>query len=136
MADTLRSHVRRAIGAPRRLDWHERHRHRFLHEYHEMKARAGAELYQVGDRLTWSGQLPVGETAVEWAIQYHPAHPSVAPTVFVMDPALIATALGADRKGRVRVITGRGWHSGLTAYDLWRWLKDRVDALHPTTKRS
>lgn len=130
---TIADRLARAMGAPRRLAWHERHRHRFLHEYNEMKARADAELYAVDGRLTWSGTLSLGGNAITWAIAYHRAHPSVAPTVFVLDPPAVRAALGADTRGRVRVLT-QGWHSGLMALDMWRWLKARVDALAGTAR--
>lgn len=121
--------LRRVLRLPRRLTWNERHRHRFLAEYHEMKARAAAELYLVGGRLTWSGSLPSAGARVEWAIRYHPSHPVVMPSVHVLAPAAAVLALNGDAEGRVQVLAPEGWHGGLTAFDLWLWLRDLVAGL-------
>lgn len=129
----LRDRLRRALNAPFRLEWHDRHRRRFLSEYHEMKARAGAELYLIGGRLTWAGTLPWAGSplgagpGVEWIIRYHPAHPAVMPSVHVLAPSEAVAALGGDGEGRVVVLAPGGWHGALTAYDLWLWLRARVD---------
>ncbi len=120
----LRDRLRRALNAPFRLEWNDRHRRRFLSEYHEMKARAGAELYLIGGRLTWAGTL-LGQ--VEWAIRYHPTHPAVMPSVHVLSPSEAVAALGGDAEGRVVVLAPGGWHGALTAYDLWLWLRARVE---------
>ena len=123
----LRARLERVLHLPYRMAWNERHRHRFLAEYHEMKARAGAELFWVEGCLTWSGRL-AGRwpEPVHWAIRYHPAHPTVMPSVHVLAPAAAVAALRADAEGRVPVLTPGGWHGGLTAFDLWLWLREQL----------
>lgn len=109
--------------APVALGWHERHRHRFLGEYHEMKTWADGELYRVDGALVWSGRLPSSVGDVEWAIRYGARHPSAEPAVFVLSPEDVARALPLGADGRVRVLAEGDWHPGLTAFDLWRLLR-------------
>lgn len=120
--------LRRAIGAPVHLRWHERHRRRFLHEYHEMKARAGAELFWLGDQLVWAGKIQIEDVVIEWVIQYHRAHPAIGPTVRILSPTHVMKALNADSNGRVRVYSQGSWHAGLTALDAWHWLRQMLRA--------
>lgn len=117
----LRAGLARGPG-PVRLGWHGRQRRRFLSEYHEMRARAGADLFRVDGGLVWFGQapLPSGDVA-EVAIRYHAAHPAVPPAVFVLSPARLAERLPRRPDGSVSLLAPGDYHAGLTAFDFWLW---------------
>lgn len=134
MADTLyRLRATLAAGPrPVRLGWYGRQRRRFLHEYHEMKARTGADLYRVGGRLLWYGRLPrPGRDAAEVVIRYHPAHPAAPPRVFVLAPAWLAERLPRRDDGSIVLLSPGDYHAGLTAFDFWIWTRRLLDAVDP-----
>lgn len=117
--------LRTALAAgprPVQLSWYTRQRRRFLHEFHEMKARTPAELLGVRRALVWRGEMPAGDATAEVAICYHPAHPIAAPRVFVLSPPEVAARLPRYLDGSVAVFEPGSWHAGLTAYDAWLYL--------------
>lgn len=116
-------------SAPVVLAWNERHRHRFLTEFHEMKAWAAGELFRLDGALVWFGRLASSAGEVEWAIRYDERHPGVEPAVFVLAPDGVAQAMARGRDGRVRVLSEGDWHPGLTAFDLWRMLRRQLSML-------
>lgn len=128
LLERLRASLR-AAPVPVDLAWHVRHRRRFLHEYHEMKARADADLYRLDGALVWLGRFARGGEPVSFAIRYAERHPAVAPRVFVLEPAWVAATLPTGRDGAVEMLAPGAWHSGLTVYDLYCWLRRLVGAV-------
>lgn len=104
-----------------RLGWHGRQRRRFLHEYHEMRARSGADLFHVDGRLVWRGTIPLRTGEAEVVVCYHRAHPAVAPSVYVLSPDSIVPRLPRRPDGSLALLAPRDHHAGLTAYDFWTY---------------
>ena len=128
VARLRRALVTHTVSSPTSLAWFERQRHRFLHEYHEMRARAGAKLHRVDGRLVWYGRMwcPHGGP-LEYAIAYDDDHPHQPPRVFALGPAEWVTRLGAAPDGgEVQVVNQADHHAGLTAFDYWIWLRRQV----------
>lgn len=112
---------------PLRLRWNERHRHRFLNEYHEMKARSPAELYRLDEDLVWFGHVRDAiDQPVEVAIRYQREHPSRPPQVFVLSPSSVAEALPRAADGSIQVLSPGAYHAGLTVFDFWCWIRRLV----------
>lgn len=126
--DRVRAALARTPG-PVRLRWAERSRRRFLGEYHEMKARSGADLFDTTLGLVWYGALPSSWGPVEYAIRYHRLHPAVPPAVYVLSPSSVRGALPSRGDGRLDLLGPRDWHAGLTAFDVWQWLAAMVIGL-------
>lgn len=128
----LEARLRDALSrgpAPVVLAWNERHRHRFLTEFHEMKTWAAGELFRLDGALVWFGRLASSAGEVEWAIRYDERHPGVEPAVFVLTPEVVARSMPRGRDGRVRILSDGDWHPGLTAFDLWRMLRRQLSML-------
>jgi hypothetical protein len=109
--------------SPIRLGWHGRQRRRFLHEYHEMRARSGAHLYRVDGVLVWFGRMPLRSGVAEVAIRYHPAHPLAPPGVFVLSPSDLVERLPRRPDGSLALLSPGDYHAGLTAFDFWIWTR-------------